>query len=90
MDDDSSEEDEGLGSAFRRVMLRPKKDLNPSDADLPSLESSASTSPAEQPPSRPSIPAMARGAPLLPNTPDVDKPLRNINLNFKGMILQDE
>jgi hypothetical protein len=98
-DDDSSEQDEGRrgGSAFRRpVMLRPKKDLNQSasDADLPSLQSSVSTSPAEHPPSQPPIPAtmMAqRGVPLLPNTPEVSKPLlKSINLNFKGMTLQDK
>jgi hypothetical protein len=110
-DDDSSEQDkerDRKDSAFRPVTLRPKKDWNlgsnsgvgDADADLlPSLESSASTSPAEQQPPPPFFlrrptPAMVargeRGAPLLPNTPEAGKPLKHIHLNFKVMKLEDE
>jgi hypothetical protein len=87
LDDDSIEEERPLGLAFRRVVLRPKAECH-SDMDLPSLESSATTSPAEQQAKRP-IPTIAQHVPLLPDTPEMGRPLKDITLSIKTLTLQD-
>jgi hypothetical protein len=87
LDDDSIEEERPLGLAFRRVVLRPKAECH-SDMDLPSLESSATTSPAEQQ-AKPPIPTIAQHVPLLPDTPEMGRPLKDITLSIKTLTLQD-
>jgi hypothetical protein len=88
MDDDSSEEELSLGPAFQRVILRPKAECH-SDLDLPSLESFATMSPVEQQ-ALPPILTIAQHIPLLPNTPEIGRPLKDTTLSIKAMALQDD
>jgi hypothetical protein len=90
MDGDSSEEGRPLGSAFRRVVLRPKAECH-SDLDLPLLELSATTSPPEQQ-AVPPIPTIAQHNPDPTNAPTMGRgrPIKDITLCIKTMTLQED